>query len=215
MVRSSLTTTRPALSTGTPSVLPSGDAALPAAQTTVRAGRNCPPFTSTPSGVTFVTVSPSWTSTPICSSCFLPLTESSGANPPKMRGPPSMMMILALAELMQRKVARHRVPGDLADGTRHLDPGRAAADDHERHRRVALGLIDSFFGDFESGQHSLPDFDGVGEVLQAGGEFLPLVVPEIAVPRAGGQDQEIVGNHQILGDDLAGGGVHASAPRRE
>ncbi len=96
MVRSSLTITRPGLSTGTPSVLPKGEAALPAAQITVRAGMNCPPLISTPSAVTFVTCTPSWTSTPISSSCRLPLAARSAGYAPRMCGAPSMMMIFAL-----------------------------------------------------------------------------------------------------------------------
>ena len=97
MVKSSLTTTRPALSIGTPSVLPSGEEALPAAQITVRAGMNCPPLISTPPAVTFVTCTPSWTSTPMSSNCRLPLAARSAGYAPRMCGAPSMTITFARA----------------------------------------------------------------------------------------------------------------------
>ncbi len=75
MVRSGSTSTRPARSSGTPSERASGDAATPAAQITVRAGRRLPPR-STPSASMPVTRWSVITSTPSRSSRRWALADS-------------------------------------------------------------------------------------------------------------------------------------------
>src|SRR5580704_5343050 len=96
--------TRPARSsfTSAPSVLPSGDAATPAAQITVRESSRVPPCT-TPRSSTAVTGESVITSTPSRSSCRRALADDSGDIAGSTLGPASIRMMRALPGSIFRK----------------------------------------------------------------------------------------------------------------
>ena len=78
------------------------------------------------------------------------------------------------------------------DRAGHLHAGGPGADQHEREqiamqRGIFLGL-----GLLERLENPVADADGVGEGLQPRREPLELVVPEVAVPHAGREDQVVV-----------------------
>ena len=99
---------------------------------------------------------------------------------------------------------------ELGDLPGHLDAGRAGADDDEGEPappplRVGLDL-----GGLERGEDAAADVERAGERLQLGRVRLPLVVAEVGVVRAAGDDQRVVAERrrpvavrQAVEDDLA------------
>ena len=64
-------------------------------------------------------------------------------------------------------VAPERPPGELAQLARHLDPGRAAADDDEGHEPPALLRVRLGLGQLEGAEDLAPQGQGVVERLHA------------------------------------------------
>ena len=96
------------------------------------------------------------------------------------------------------EVRRQRIAGQLGDGAREFDPGRARTDnDKGEQRRAPLG-IGLALGAFERHQDSAPQRGRVLQRLEAGRERLPFVVAEIRVPRAGGEDERVIGQRIAL-----------------
>ena len=95
---------------------------------------------------------------------------------------------------MWRKSRGQRLARELGDRAGELDAGRPAADDHEGQQRCALGRVGRALGLLERQQDAAADVDRVLDRLQARRERLPLVVAEIGVARAGGDDQVVVGD---------------------
>ena len=90
------------------------------------------------------------------------------------------------------KITRQREAGDLGDRARHLDPGRSAADDDEGHQRFAPGRIWLALRLFERRQDAAADVERILQGLQTRRVGRPLVVAEVGVVRAGGEDQVVV-----------------------
>ncbi len=94
------------------------------------------------------------------------------------------------------------VAGKLGDLPRHLNPGGPAADDHERQLRLTPLRVRLQFGRLERGQDVAPHPEGALQRLDLGRVLPPLVVPEVRVRRAAGDDQRVVwdrgrGRHSI------------------
>ena len=78
--------------------------------------------------------------------------------------------------------------------------------------RVGVGLL---LGRLEGQQHAAADLEGVGQRLQAGRERRPVVVAEVAVGGAGGDDQVVVGQRaRRRPDALRARRIDARPPRR-
>ena len=90
------------------------------------------------------------------------------------------------------EVASHIEPRDVADGSGELDAGRAAADDDEVERRMGSGLLHLAFGQFKGEKDTATDLGGILDSLEAGGELCPVVVAEVGVGGAGGEDEVVV-----------------------
>ena len=100
--------------------------------------------------------------------------------------------------------------GDLAERAGELDPGRAAADEHERHPRPTAVGIGFALGRLEGDQDPPPDLEGVLHRLQPGRDGRPLRVVEIGVVGAGRDHERVVGDRSAVGhQDLALVGVQA------
>ena len=84
-----------------------------------------------------------------------------------------------------------RVLCDLAHRAGHLDARRPAADDDKSHPGLALGGVSAALGVFERADHLRADVKSVGQRLQPRRETCPVIVAEIAVRRARGDDQVI------------------------
>ena len=108
------------------------------------------------------------------------------------------------AEIHGQRLAR-----DLGDGARHLDAGRAAADDDEGQEAALLGLIGRKLGLLEREQNAAPDARRVFDALEAGRELRPLVVAEIGVRRAGRDDQIVIRQVDRLRAQELGGLIDA------
>ncbi len=83
----------------------------------------------------------------------------------------------------------------------------ATADDDKVQFRLNARLQHLAFGEFKSKQDAAADLGGVFKALEAGSEPGPLVVPEVGVRGAGGDDEVVVLE--------AGAGVEQNAARSD
>jgi hypothetical protein len=105
------------------------------------------------------------------------------------------------------KIARHGAVRNLSERTRQLNPRRPRADHHKRSQHFALVCVLFALSTLERHQHAVPDLERVVNRLQAGRHALPLVVAEVAVRSARGDNQVVVlnvpvrvavGDHHLL-----------------
>ena len=89
---------------------------------------------------------------------------------------------------------------ELADLPGHLHAGRAAADDHESEEAPALHRISAGLGPLEGIDDAAANFQGVVDRLEPGGELCEMLVAEIRLIGAGGDDERIVRQRDL---DLA------------
>ena len=90
------------------------------------------------------------------------------------------------------EVALERVAGDLAERPGQLDPGRAAADEHERHPLAAPLRVGLALGGLEGDEDLAADLGRVLDGLEALRDGRPLRMVEVAVVRPGRDDQRVV-----------------------
>ena len=90
------------------------------------------------------------------------------------------------------EVGAQRVVGDLAQRPGQLDAGRPAAHEHEGHPLPAPVGVRLALGRLERDEDPAPDLRGVVDGLEARRVRRPLVVPEVAVPGAGRDDERVV-----------------------
>lgn len=99
-----------------------------------------------------------------------------------------------------RSVAR-----DLGQGAGQFDAGGTTADDGETQPRRLLRRVRFGLGAFERQQQLAAQRDGIVQRLQAGRIIGPLIVAEVGVGGAGGQQQAVVVQRAAIG--------HADLPR--
>ena len=97
------------------------------------------------------------------------------------------------------EVVAHVELRDVANGAGKFDPGGSAADDDEIQRRVGALLQHLALGQLEGQQHAAANLGGVLDSFEAGRERLPLIVAEIGVRGAGGEDEIVVGEAGAAG----------------
>ncbi len=90
-------------------------------------------------------------------------------------------------------VLRDRASRDLLNRSRQLDPGRSGTDDAEREAGLPRLVAPFELGRLEREQDALAQLDRILDALEARGDGGPLVVSEVGVGGAGGQDQIVVG----------------------
>ena len=100
----------------------------------------------------------------------------------------------AAAGIRGSEVAAQRVAGELGDLAGHLDAGGTGADHCERQPLVAPLGIGLELGGLEGGQDAAADGQRALERLHLGRVRAPLVVAEVGVVRAAGDDQRVVGH---------------------
>ena len=110
---------------------------------------------------------------------------------------------------MRAKLRCERVFRQFGDGPDQLDTGGTAADDGEVQQPPPLIGIGLDFGPLEREQDSAPQRNRVVDALQAGRVRRPVVVPEIALLRPGGDDQIVERNSLAFRDHLVPAGVDA------
>src|SRR5262249_6061778 len=91
----------------------------------------------------------------------------------------------------------------LGDRAGHLDAGRAGADDHEREVALSGLRVLRLLGELEGRQDAPTYVGGVVDLLEAGRDALPLVMPEIGVPGASCDDEMVVRHLAIVDRDQA------------
>ncbi len=114
-----------------------------------------------------------------------------------------------LRRVDRAELATQRVARDLAERARELDSRGPGSDDHEREERAPLGGIRRRLRALEREQDAAPHLDRVLERLQARRRGLPIVVPEVVVAHAGGDDQDVVGKLAARRQDAAAGDVES------
>ena len=94
-------------------------------------------------------------------------------------------------------------PGELADGTGHLDAGGTGTDHHEGQPLVARRGIVLELRRLERVQDAAANGRRVLEGLQPGGEPFPVVATEVVVTDARRQDQRVVGKVAVSAPNAA------------
>ncbi len=89
------------------------------------------------------------------------------------------------------------------DGARHLHAGRSAADHHEGEEAPPRLRLRGLLGLLEGGEDAAAYAGGVVDLLQPGCRAFPVVVTEVGMPRAGRDDELVVGNTAVLDQDDA------------
>jgi hypothetical protein len=102
------------------------------------------------------------------------------------------------------EVLAQRAVRQLGDLPGHLHAGRAGADDDEGQQPVDLGLVGGELGELEGTEDATAQLEGVVDALHAGRELGELVVAEVGLPGAGGDDQLVVGVHRGAAEDGRG-----------
>src|SRR5260370_37217201 len=93
--------------------------------------------------------------------------------------------------------------GELGDGSGQLDPGWAAADDHEcQHVTLHLRSLGSF-GLLEGEQQAAANTGCIFDLLQPRRQRSPLAMPKVALARAGRDDPVVVRHTGAPADHLA------------
>ena len=96
---------------------------------------------------------------------------------------------------------------DLGERAGELDAGRAAADDDEGQPLAAVLRI--ALGHLVGEQHAAADLERVLDALEARGERRPLLVAEVGVGRARGEDEVVVGQLAVGEEELLRGEIDA------
>ena len=98
--------------------------------------------------------------------------------------------------------AFQRVVGQFGDLPGHFDAGRAGADDGEGQQLPAPLRIAGPFGLLERAQDPAPQLERVVDRLHAGREFGEVVVAEVGLAGAGGDDQGVVRGFVAVAEQL-------------
>lgn len=93
-----------------------------------------------------------------------------------------------------------RVAGDLGQRAGQLDAGRAAADHGKTQPGCACGQVGLGFGALEGEQQLAPQHQRVVQRLQAGRMLGPVIVAEVGMGGAGGQQQHVVAERAAVGE---------------
>ncbi len=117
---------------------------------------------------------------------------SDSGNVPSSRSVASTSSTFALRVSAIAVVAVQRVARELGDLARHLDAGRAAADDDERQPRCARLRVVLDLGRLEGREDPRAQVERAGQRLQLRRVLGPVVVAEVRVRRAAGDDELVV-----------------------
>ena len=204
-VRSGSVAMRPARSTSAPlcsaSIAASGEACTPAAQTTVRAAMRSVP--------SLVVTSTPFASMPVTRAPILQLDaesfELARRAPGEIVAERRQRFLAAVDQehAHRRRVERAELAAqsadrELADLPRDLDAGRARADDDDRQPVSSLGGVGRGLGHLERAEDAAPELERVVDRLHARRMQRELVVAEVRLPGAGGDDQAVVRDLEVV-----------------
>src|SRR5581483_6765285 len=83
------------------------------------------------------------------------------------------------ARIDAAEIGGKRLSRDFGDGSRHLDAGGAAADDHEGEQTRALRRVGHTFGPLEGEQDIVADAGCILDALETRRDLGPLLMAEI------------------------------------
>ena len=95
-------------------------------------------------------------------------------------------------------LAAQRLGRDLADLSGELDPGRPRPHEGEGEPAPAFGRVVGGLGHLEGAEYPPPDLQRVLDGLHPGREGGVLVVPEVGLPDARGQDEVVIAELDLL-----------------
>ena len=115
-------------------------------------------------------------------------------------------------------LAAQRLGGDLPDLPGQLDAGGSRSHQGEGEPARAFRRVVGGLGHLERAEYPPPDLPGVLDGLHPGREGGVLVVPEVGLPDAGGQDEVVIAELDLLaqrppGQHPPAGRVDARSPR--
>ena len=139
-----------------------------------------------------ITVRPVRTVTPRRCSDRSAFAESEGGKLVRTRSAASTSTMRALAGIDSAEVAPQCVPRQFGDLAGHLDTGRPGADDDESEPGVACLGARLALGGLEGGEQPATHRERTLERLDLGGVHPPVVMAEVRVVRAAGDDQRVV-----------------------
>ncbi len=155
---------------------------------------------------TSVTMAPSWISTPIFSSracAFLPSFSPIGA---RTAGSGVEQDHPRRGRIDVPERAFERVVGEFGDLPGHFDARRACADDGERQQLLPTGRIAGALGLLERPENPGPQLQRVVDRLHAGRPLGEMVVAEVRLAGACGDDQAVVRGDVRVAEQLRGDG---------
>ena len=141
---------------------------------------------------TSVTMALSWISTPIFSSRAFALSPSFSPIGGQHRGRGVEQDDVRLGGVDVPEAALERLVGQFLDLAGHLDAGRTRADDDERQQLLAALRVAGALGLLERAEDAAAQFERVVDRLHAGRELGEVVVAEVRLARARGDDQAVV-----------------------
>ena len=163
---------------GTPSILPSGEACTPAAHSvtaaSMRAAAVGPPISTQP-GPTPRHLALVCTSTPSCPSVVSAFAERSSGYAASTRGPPSSSSTRLLRRIDMPEIVPHVELRNVADRAGQLHARRPAADHHKIQRRMPAVLQHLPLRQLEGQQHAPPNLGGIFNGLQPRRQLRPFV----------------------------------------
>ena len=112
-------------------------------------------------------------------------------------------MIRAWVGSIRAEVVLQGAVGQLGDLAGHLDPGRAGADDDEGQRPLGLGRRLRQLGQLEGAEDPAAQLERVVDGLHPRCVAGELVVAEPRLPRAGGDEEGVVGRDGLAPEHAA------------
>ena len=100
------------------------------------------------------------------------------------------------------KVFRECIAGDFSDCTCHFNTGWSTTDDNEGHCCIALCFVCRFFGKFERQKNSPAQLNRIFKTFQSWCELFPLIVAEVRMAGAAGDDQVVIMEYPVFGFHL-------------
>ncbi len=114
-----------------------------------------------------------------------------------------------LARINGAEIAAERFAGDLAERSRQLHAGRAAADNDEGEQRRPLFRVSFPFGGFEGEKDLAAHLQRIVDIFQPRREWRPLVMSEVGMTGPGGENQIVERYDAIREDHLLVGEIDA------
>src|SRR5258708_5743122 len=106
----------------------------------------------------------------------------------KHAGPPFQQHDVSAGGIDGAEFVRQSMPANFGQRSRELNPGGSGSHHYKVEGRTRLARGSLTFGQFEGEEHAAANFECILNCLKSWSGWLPFVVSEIGVARAGGDD---------------------------